>query len=543
MVRTPVVALALLCAIPSVSAQIDSRFEAKPAGAESDDAWPPHLKRPDTAPRWNEQLKALLEYYGSDPGGRSIIGGWFKRANRFTPMIRRKLREAHLPEDLLYVAMIESGFDPRARSPVGALGLWQFLAATADEYGLKRSQWVDQRMNPDRSTDAAVRYLDELYEKLGSWDLTLAAYNMGYGALLRSMRKYNTNDFGVLSSIEAGLPFETIQYVAKATACATIGRNAAYFGHSNIVVERPVPTATVNVPGGLTLETLSGIAGVSARELRSLNPELLRDRIPPDACRWTLRIPVEKRDAFAKYWKRFRPPGPAHRKHALRFGETLAEIAKRYGTSVVSLRKLNNLDETDTVAAGVELRVPDVDPVPSEEPETVVVAVPSRKFDYPDRRRIFFRAVGGMSTTDVAAFFGVTRAEIREWNDISDVALLPTGIILQLFVSRDFDLERATVRTPDAVRILVRGSDEFFEYHEALRDRVRVRYRVRPGDTLDGLGKRFELSVGSIARINRFDRYTDLRVGQEIVVYVPKRLTDPALFDGDAANQTPEPAR
>ena len=138
-----------------------------------------------------------------------MMRGWWSRYGRFGEMIDEVLEEAGMPRDLRCVAMAESGFDPTARSRAGAAGMWQFVRGTGAEFGLDHTHWVDERLDPERATRAAAAYLGRLHARFGSWELALAGYNMGYGALLRSMRKYNTNDFWELSRIEAGLPFET----------------------------------------------------------------------------------------------------------------------------------------------------------------------------------------------------------------------------------------------------------------------------------------------------------------------------------------------
>ena len=131
--------------------------------------------------------------------------------------MRRVLREQGLPEDLIWVSLVESGFDPAIRSPAGAAGLWQLMPDGARIYGLVVDRWIDERLDPERSTDAAARYLADLHRRFGAWELALAAYNMGYGGLLAAIRKYNTNDYWELSRFESGIPFETALYVPRSS--------------------------------------------------------------------------------------------------------------------------------------------------------------------------------------------------------------------------------------------------------------------------------------------------------------------------------------
>ncbi len=510
---------------PAVMTSEAPEERAEVAEGDLDLSWLQGLQLPDIPVRWDDRVVRMLSHYRHTARGRSLARAWFRRTDRYGPMIRRKLREASLPEDLFYVAMVESAFDPKSTSQAGAVGMWQFVDASADDYGLERSRWVDQRMNPERSTDAAVRFFKDLHARLGAWELSLAAFNMGYGGLVRAMQKYNTNDFWVLSRLEAGLPYETVLYVAKVMACAVMGRNPARFGLDDLELDPPIRAAYVKVPGGVALGRLARAAGISSEELAALNPELKRPRIPPDVRDWNLRIPADKRAQFLQRWAAIRPRTSTHSTHVMRFGERLSDVAEMFGTTTAALRLLNELTPKDRLAPGFELLVPNVKPKKpsrSSDSEQPVVSVPRGGFVYPNRRRVFYRVGHRANLREIARFFSVTVDEICQWNAIAPEAALPRGIFLQLFVPKDKDLARVLVLTPEEARVLVVGTDEFFDYHEAQRDRVRIRYRVRPGDTMQTLAERFELSVGSIARINRFSSVTELQVDQEIIVYAPK---------------------
>jgi membrane-bound lytic murein transglycosylase D len=382
---------------------------------------------------------------------------------------------------------------------------------------------VDERMSVLRSTDAALRYLSDLREDLGSWPHALAAFNMGHGALLRSMQKYNTNDFWLLSSLEAGLPFETIQYVTKVSAYAIIGRNPARFGLGDLVMDPPVDTVDVALPGGTSLARIARAAGLELEQLARLNPELKKARLPPDVKTWDVHIPRERVARFRDKWAGQGQALPAHRMHSIRLGERLSDVADMYGTTAPKLLKLNDLPDASSVRAGFKLRVPDVEPTLRIEPETPTVGVLGDRFVYADRKRVFYRVADGDELAEVAKFFRISPDEILLWNRISHDCKLQRGMFLQLFVPLDADLSQTVVLAPNEVRTLVVGSEEFFNFHETQQNRVRLRYRVKPGDTLKSLADRFELSVGSIARINQFSRNTKLTPDSEIIVYVPEQ--------------------
>jgi membrane-bound lytic murein transglycosylase D len=483
--------------------------------------WLRGLALPDLPVRWDDRLIRMLEYYKNDPRGRAQMRGLLARQGTYGALIRAKLRAANLPEDLVYLAMVESAFDPRARSEVGALGMWQLMPAPATEYDLEMSRWVDERMCPEHSTEAALHYLHDVYADLGSWPLSMAAFNMGYGALLRAIQKYNTNDFWLLASLEAGLPYETITYVTRVMAFAIIGHNRARFGLGDLVVDPPVESVSVEIAGGVSLSKVARAAGVDVAVLSALNPELKKPRLPPDVKTWPVRIPKERVQRFHDKWQSQAVTLPAHREYVLRMGERLSDVAELYGTTTAKLLKLNDLADGATLQAGQKLAVPDVDPARKPDAERPVVGVPGDSFVYVDRHRIFYRVADRDELAEIARFFRVTTDELRMWNRIAMDAKLQRGMYLQLFVPADAELTQALVLAPNQVRMLVVGSEEFFAFHEGQQNRVRLRYRVRPGDTLRSVAERFELSVGSIARINQFGRDKKLEPDSEIIIYVP----------------------
>ena len=484
--------------------------------------WLRELALPDLPIRWDDRLVRLLDYYRNDPRGRATMRGLLARQGAYGAMIRAKLKAANLPEDLVYVAMVESAYDPRARSDVGAVGIWQLMTAPAMEYELEVSRWVDARMNPEQCTEAALKFLRDVHADLGSWPLSLAAFNMGYGALLRAIQKYNTNDFWLLASLEAGLPYETITYVTKVMAFAIIGHNRARFGMADVVPDARIDTVSVEIAGGTSLARIARAAGMDAAALAALNADLKKPRLPPDVKTWPVRIPRERLARFQEKWASQAALLPPHREHVMRLGERLSEVADQYGTTTAKLLKLNDLAEGVVLRPGQKLIVPDVDPVAKVDNERPAVGVPAEAFVYVDRKRLFYRVAEGDELSEIARFFRVTVEELRMWNRISIDAKLQRGMFLQLFVPPEAELSQTLVLAPNQVRTLVVGSEEFFTFHESQQNRVRLRYRVKPGDTLRSVAERFELSIGSIARINQFARDKKLEPDSEIIVYVPQ---------------------
>jgi membrane-bound lytic murein transglycosylase D len=250
------------------------------------------LQLPDLRIPITRSTLKYVRFFTRTDRGRGMFETWLKRSGRFQELIQLELRGRRLPEDLMWVAMIESGFDPRAKSPAGAMGLWQFMRPTGEVYGLHVTKYMDQRKNPRLATQAAAHHLRDLYFRFGSWDLALAAYNMGYEQLLDAIDKYGTADFNELARQQA-IPSETASYVPKIAAAAIVANNLERFGFDSVKVSRPVDAAEIAVPPRTPLRTLAKAAGVATSMVRKLNPDILGDRVPPGRGDYIVMIPAD----------------------------------------------------------------------------------------------------------------------------------------------------------------------------------------------------------------------------------------------------------
>lgn len=250
------------------------------------------LQLPDLKVAITRRTLKYVKFFTRTDRGRGMFETWLKRSGRYTEMIQAELRDRRLPEDLLWVSMIESGFDPRARSPAGAMGLWQFMPATGGVYGLQQNRHLDQRKNPRLATKAAAHHLRDLYMRFGSWDLALAAYNMGYEQLLDRIDQYGTADFNELARQRA-IPSETASYVPKIAAAAIVANNLERFGFDRVEVSRPVDASEIAVPPGTPLKTLAKAAGVATSTIRTLNPDILGEKVPPGRGDYLVMIPAD----------------------------------------------------------------------------------------------------------------------------------------------------------------------------------------------------------------------------------------------------------
>lgn len=517
------------------------------------------LKLPELPVRWDPLVLRYLDYFKSDPKGRAVMGNWLRRAGRFRAMFERTLERHGLPRDLVYVAMVESGFDTGARSRVGAGGVWQFMPGAARAYGMEVSYWVDVRCDPERAADAAARYLKDLYVRFGSWPLVFASYNAGYGAVLKSITAYNTNDFWELVRHESGLPWESSIYVPKILAAAIVGTNAAAFGFGDVTPDPAYVYDEVEAPPGTALSTIARAAGARIEVIEALNPHLVRGRTPPDRGPSRVHVPP---GAGVTFTANLENANASERTETivLRFGETLDEVARTRGLNVRELRRLNGVKDSAELRAGVSIVVPkkggagaavakapkpapEADKAPGATPEPdddlVIVAVPERTFSYEGRERVFYKTRDGDGLQEIAEAFGVRAEELTEWNNLDPTAKVQPRMVLQVFVRKDFDPVGVLLLDPGKVRVVTLGSEEFLELETARKGRKRLSITAKVGDTLQKIGRRYGLSPGDLARINRFSYSTELHEGQRIVVYSPTGEAPREVSMG----LTPEPRR
>lgn len=302
---------------------------------------------------------------------REVVSLWVNRSARYLGMVRDVMRKKGLPEELAFTAMIESGYNPNAVSRAGAKGMWQFMAPTARRYGLRVDQWVDERLDPEKSTVAAAAYLRDLHALFGSWPLAQAAYNAGEVKVARAIRVTGSNDFWALARTNH-LRRETKEFVPQIHAATVIGRDPERFGFE--FDDRPGPaTETASVPPATDLRRLSVTAGIPHDTLRSMNAVLVRGVTPPGA-RYDLRVPVGARDGVLVALVPRRAPqvvtaaatsnaGRASRGaagsdvHVVRPRDTVSAIAKLYGVSVGDVVRWNRLERQDSIRPGDRLRV------------------------------------------------------------------------------------------------------------------------------------------------------------------------------------------
>ncbi len=523
-----------------------------PPAAEGakDLSWMAKLDMPELPVRWEPRLVRFLEFFKNDPRGRAMVAVWMRRAGRYREAVRRTLRSKNIPDDLLWLAMVESGFDPAIRSPAGALGLWQFMPETGRQYGLSVDRWEDDRLDVVAATEAAADFLSDLHRRFGSWDLAIASYNMGYASMALVVRKYNTNDFWALSEIEGSLPWETTLYVPKVLAAAIVGRNPAVFGFDSVSADAPIDFEEVTVPPATALTTVAAAAGCTAKEITDLNLAYRAGRTPPSSPddeahqTYRVRVPNGKGANATQNLAKGKKDGAPLERYVVRFGESLEQIAAARGLSTSRVSELNGILPGEVVRGGTLLLLPPPSgkaiAAAAAASSTAVadkptVIVPADVFVYPDRKRVFYRVVTGDTLRDIANAFQVSTDDIRRWNEVDPVARLQEGMTLQLFVPRDADLSKVVATNEDDVRTIAVGTDDFFTFWDGQKNRKRVTVLAKSGDSLDSIGKKYGVSTASMERINRRPRSDVLNEGDAVIVYLPANSSASAAA---AANGT-----
>jgi membrane-bound lytic murein transglycosylase D len=525
-----------------------ARTVTRPSQLRPDLPWLDELELPDLPVVWSEKLIDYLVFYRDDPHGHNIMKGWLAEQGRYREMILARLRQAKLPEDLLYVAMIESGYDPGETSYAGASGLWQFMPDGGRIYGLRIDRWVDERNDPLRATIAVLDYFADLHQRFGDWPLALAAYNAGYGAVLRAIARNNTNDYYRLSELENGLPWGTTNYVPKALAAAICGRNRTAMGFDAVKPDPAERWEEAAVPGSVSLATVARAVGVGVDEVKRLNPHLRRGRTPPGEPGYVVRVPRGTGETFARKLADLRSDWDGMDAYVMAYGERFEDVATTFGISTSKLRQLNDIAHESEVGGGSVLVVPKIDAAkreanrakaiaalhasgPDQRPgEPLLVAVPDKDARVDGKRRVFYRVVIGDRLDAIAGALGVKPAQLVAWNALSDTAELHPRMVLQAWVAAGFDAARANVRLLDDDKLMVvtRGSKEHMDIAEARIGRERIEYAPKKAESLEVIGKKFGLGPRDLARINRIESNSVIHPGQSIIVY---RVVDKSRSD------------
>ena len=283
---------------------------------------------------------------------------YLSRSGKYLELMKEILKSKNIPEDMVFLSLIESGFNPYAYSVARAVGPWQFISSTARRYGLVIDWWRDERRDPVKSTEAAANYLNDLYEMFGSWNLAMAAYNAGEGKILRALHRSKSDDYWSLLKTRHIRP-ETKNYVPHFIAASMIAVNPEEFGFKNIEYHQPLDYDEVTITGPLDLEVAAGCADTTVEVIRELNPELRRWCTPPDMPVYILKIPAGSKEIFLKNLadtpeeERF-----TIETYSVKKGDTIDKIAKKAGVTARAILVLNSIDKVKPLKPGTQISLP-----------------------------------------------------------------------------------------------------------------------------------------------------------------------------------------
>lgn len=306
----------------------------------------------------NEQVEREIKSFQTVE--RDFFIESYKRSGRYRDEMVKSFHEAGIPEEITWLPLIESGFKARALSPARALGLWQFIPSTGYKFGLKRTAWVDERLDSEKATAAAIAYLKELHQMFGDWATVLAAYNCGEGNVLRVIRQQKINYLDNFWDLYGRLPRETARYYPRFLAVLTILKDPVKYGFTLGELDKRIPYEVVAIEKPLQLSKVSEKLGCSSEDLADLNAELRYAATPNTV--YDLKVPFGKKDtllANIDSLPAWSPPKPSFIVHKVKRGETLSTIATRYHTSIQRIREANNMKKgKKALRIGQKLKIP-----------------------------------------------------------------------------------------------------------------------------------------------------------------------------------------
>lgn len=464
----------------------------------------------------NKQVKFYLDFFENQQ--HRSFAHWLARSGRYLPFIKKKLKTAGLPLDLAYLPLIESGYSPTAYSRARAVGLWQFMRATARHYGLRVNSYVDERRDPIKATRAAIRYLTKLHQDLGSWQLAVAGYNAGEGKIQWAMHRADTDNFWRLSRY---LNLETKRYVPKLIAAIIIAKQPKKYGFTDIAYEQPLDFEIAKVPRWTSLKAVAVAANLNLKRLHNLNRALRRGVTPPHMAHYPLKVPPDKAKLVARNLPRVRPVvTTCFKTHVVRSRrETLAGICRRYRLNEITLLKANDL-RSARLRPGERLRIP-------YQVTSYTLIPPGRVARKPGaataENLVLHTIRPGETVSTIAKRYHLPARLIVAWNHLRDINQIRAGQKLALYLATEREagphhgppvIKPKTFKLAAAAPEVTASSEEIPDLSDHKKRPARkgsnpttrlTYYRVRGGDTLWDIARKFNLSTDEIKRWNQLD--------------------------------------
>jgi membrane-bound lytic murein transglycosylase D len=429
----------------------------------------------------NDEVVKWMQYFTGR--GARWYRKWLGRSTAYQALMAERLEKSGLPLDTRYLSMIESGYSVDAYSSAAAVGLWQFIATTGREYGLRIDSHVDERRDPWSSTDAAVKFLKRLHTLYGDWYLAWAAYNGGPGRINRAIERTGSKDFWVLAK-SGTIRDETANYVPKLLAAAIIGKHPERYGFGDVVYQPPLELDTVTIDDAYDLEVLAKCAGLTTEEFVSMNPHLRQGATPRGSVQ--VHVPPSKGEGFLVAAAAI-PDAERIRTltHQVKRGETLGLIAKQYGTTVSALQTANQIKNVNVLRVGTTLQIP-TSAVGAVRLAAAETSVKSRSAAKPAAPKAAHVVASGETLSDIADRYDVATTDLVTWNGIADADAIRPG-------------QQLVVAKPPA------------------KSATWSSYTVRSGDTLFAIAQKQGCSVEDLRAWNGLKKNT-IYAGQKLKV-------------------------
>lgn len=495
----------------------------------------------------NDRVRTWIDYFTGP--GRDRFGRYLQRSGRYVPLMKEILAEHGLPEDVIYIAMIESGFTANARSYASAVGFWQFIGSTGRRYDLRIDPYVDDRIHFEKATHAAANYLADLYNMFGDWYLAFAAYNAGEGKIGRAIDMYGTKDFWQLSAPKNKyLRPETKDYVPKFIAAAIIAKNPKKYGFASVPYEQPLEYEKVKVTHQTDVDVIAKCSKTDYETITLLNPQLLMGITPPGE-NYEIHLPTGKSQKFLTAFAKLDPDERLTRRvdiastsgtYIVKKGDTVAKVAKKYKVSVKSLLAANDLRGRKIhLKAGQALKIPGL-------VATSTTAVASKSSGSEKPRSIVakptsYKVMRGDTLASISDKFNVPVDSIKNMNKIRGNKIIP-GMKLKIMPTSEAVAKVETSSTPAVEQAESKVNSKASIVPAAPKKERSSKpssgaYKVRGGDTLYAIAAKNKMSVAEIAALNNMSRSSTLKAGMTLKLSKP---ADMASAVDEAVSETPE---